>query len=145
MGVRELNQLATLGTNQVAEYIYGISLGHQGRQILEALADVKERQAAMFGDDNRSGRIPQLFDRYAKLSGSRRNSGLARDKHARLTRRRRELQTEIEELQGREDSISNELKGLRFLQSCHKPWKRIRDLQEELSRLPMVPTNPRKP
>lgn len=142
VGVRELNQLATLGTNQVAEYIYGISLGHQGRQILEALADVKERQASMFGEDNRSGRIPQLFDRYAKLSGSRRSSGLARDKHAKLTRRRRELLAEIDELQAREESISNELKGLRFLQSCHKPWKRTKDLQEELSRLPMVPTNP---
>ena len=44
VGVRELQQLATLGTNQVAQYIYGLSLGPQGRQILDALADVKERR-----------------------------------------------------------------------------------------------------
>lgn len=142
VGVRELQQLATLGTNQVAEYIYGLSLGPQGRQILDALADVKERRASMFGEDSRSGRIPQLFDKYAELSGSRRNSGLARDKHAKLTQRRRELLQEIEELQHREASVSNELRGLRFLQNCHKPWKRIRDLQEELSGLQVVPTNP---
>ncbi|MBC7964972.1 MAG: AAA family ATPase, partial [Fuerstia sp.] len=142
VGVRELQQLATLGTNQVAEYIYGLSLGPQGRQILDALADVKERRKSMFGEDNRSGRIPQLFDKYAGMSGSRRNSGLARDKHAKLTRRRRELLQEIEELQHRESSVSNELRGLRFLQNCHKPWKRIKELQEELSRLPVVPTNP---
>ena len=78
VGVRELQQLATLGTNQVAEYIYGLSLGPQGRQILDALADVKERRTSMFGDDNRSGRISLLFDKYASMSGSRRNSGLAR-------------------------------------------------------------------
>ena len=141
VGVRELQQLATLGTNQVAEYIYGLSLGHQGRQILEALGDVRERRAKMFGEDNRDGKIPQLFERYAKLSGGRKNSGAARDKHAKLTRRRRELTTEIEELQEREDTISNELRGLRFLQTCYKPWKRTKELQEELSRLPVVPTN----
>ncbi len=142
VGVRELQQLATLGTNQVAEYIYGLSLGPQGRQILDALADIKERRTSMLSEDNRSGRIPQLFDQYASMSGSRRSSGLARDKHARLTRRRRELLQEIEEFQHRESSVSNELRGLRFLQNCHKPWKRIRDLQEELSRLQVAPTNP---
>jgi uncharacterized protein YhaN len=142
VGVRELQQLATLGTNQVAEYIYGLSLGHQGRQILDALGDVRERRALMFGEDNRSGKIPQLFDRYAKLSAGRKNTGVARDKHAKLTRRRRELTTEIDELQQREDAIRNELRGLRFLQTCHKPWKRIRELQEELAKLPVIPTNP---
>jgi uncharacterized protein YhaN len=142
VGVRELNQLASLGTNQVAEYIYGLSLGRQGRQILDALSDLRERRSQMFGEDLKSGRIPQLFDRYAKLSGGRRNWGQARDKHARLTRRRRELTTEIEELQDREATVRNELKGLRFLQSCHKPWKRSKELQEELSHLPVVLTNP---
>ncbi len=95
VGVRELQQLATLGTNQVAEYIYGLSLGPQGRQILDALADVKDRRTAMFGADNRAGRIPMLFDRYAALSGKRRNTGAARDQHARLARRRQELIQEI--------------------------------------------------
>lgn len=141
VGVRELQQLATLGTNQVAEYIYGLSLGPQGRQILDSLADVKERRAGMFGKDNRTGKIPQLFEKYAKLSGGHRTAGVARDKHAKLTRRRRELTEEIEKLQHRESTITNELRGLRFLQACHKPWKRIRDLQEELSRLAVVPTN----
>ncbi len=142
VGVRELQQLATLGTHQVAEYIYGLSLGPQGRQILDALADVKARRTSMFAEDNRSGGIPELFDKYASMSGSRRNSGLARDKHAKLTRRRQELLLEIEELQKREGVVNNELHGLRFLQNCHKPWKRIRNLQEEQSRLPVVPTNP---
>ncbi len=142
VGVRELQQLATLGTNQVAEYIYGLSLGPQGRQILDALAEMKERRSSMFGEDKQSGRIPKLFDKYASLSGTRRNSGAARDQHARLTRRRQELIQEIEELQQREGNVRNELRGLRFLQNCHKPWKRIKELQEELSRLSVAPTNP---
>jgi predicted nucleic acid-binding Zn-ribbon protein len=84
----------------------------------------------------------ELFERYAKLSAGRKNVGVAREKHAKLTRRRRELTAEIDELQQREASVRNELRGLRFLQSCHKPWKRTKELQEELAELPVISTNP---
>ena len=142
VGVRELQQLATLGTDQVSEYIYGLSMGPQGRQILDSIAGVKERRQLMLRDQGKSGRLPELFDRYAKLSGKRPNIGQAREKHTRLTRRRRELNDRIQELQAREDAISNELYGLRFLQNVYKPWKRSRDLQDELQKLPYVHTNP---
>ncbi|MEZ6040074.1 MAG: AAA family ATPase [Planctomycetaceae bacterium] len=142
VGVRELQQLATLGTDQVSEYIYGLSMGPQGRQILDSIAGVKERRQRLFRDHGKAGTLPELFDRYARISGKRADVGKAREKHARLTRRRRELNDEIHELQQREDTITNELQGLRFLQSVHKPWKRSRDLQDELQKLPYVHTNP---
>ncbi len=142
VGVRELQQLATLGTDQVSEYIYGLSMGPQGRQILDSIASVKDRRLELFKNQGTAGTLPELFDRYSKLSGARRNIGQARDRHARLTRRRRELNEEIQELQTRESAISNELRGLRFLQSAYKPWKRSRDLQEELQKLPFVHSNP---
>ncbi|MEN9556185.1 MAG: hypothetical protein RLZZ232_2471 [Planctomycetota bacterium] len=142
VGVRELQQLSTLGTGQVAQYIYGLSLGPQGRQILAALAAVRGRRAEMFGEDQKTGRLPELFDRYAGLSTARKSAGAARDQHTRLTRRRNELTGLIEQLQQRESSLRNELKGLRFLQNCHKPWKRTQELKEELAKLPTVLGDP---
>jgi uncharacterized protein YhaN len=142
VGVRELQQLATLGTSQVAEYIYGLSLGPQGRQILEALSGIRERREALFSSDQQQGRIPELFDQYATLAGTQRNSGAAREQHARLTNRRNELLGEIGELQQQQNNARNELRGLKFLQLCHKPWKQIRDLKDEQSRLPLVTSNP---
>ena len=58
VGVRELQQLATLGTDQVSEYIYGLSMGPQGRQILDSIAGVKERRQLMLRDQGKSGRLP---------------------------------------------------------------------------------------
>ena len=55
VGVRELQQLSTLGSSQVAEYIYGLSLGPQGRQLLDALGDVKARRSALFSDSGKEG------------------------------------------------------------------------------------------
>lgn len=142
VGVRELQQLATLGTDQVSEYIYGLSMGPQGRQILDAIAGVRTRRQELLREQGAAGRLPELFERYAKLATTRRGRGQARDRHAQLTRRRCELTQEIEALQNREDAITRELRGLRFLQAAHKPWKRSRDLQDELQKLPLVPGNP---
>lgn len=142
VGVRELQQLSTLGSAQVAEYIYGLSLGPQGRQLLEALGDVKARRGALFAENGREGQLPDLFDRYSELTGSRLNRGEARETHARLVRRRRQLTDAISSLQTREDQIANELRGLRFLDSCYKPWRKSRDYQAELTSLPLYTHDP---
>jgi uncharacterized protein YhaN len=142
VGVRELHQLATLETDQVSEHIYGISLGPQGRQILNALGDVKDRATELFGDGCTTGRLPGLFEHYSSLSGHRRDGGVERARHATLVRRRLELNDDIDSLQSRESAVRNELRGMRFLQSCHNPWKRSRDLRDELGRLPVVLGDP---
>ena len=67
VGVRELQQLSTLGSEQVAEYIYGLSLGPQGRQLLDSLSDIRDRRTAMFSENGRNGQLPDLFDRYGDL------------------------------------------------------------------------------
>ncbi|MEQ9409704.1 MAG: AAA family ATPase [Fuerstiella sp.] len=142
VGVRELQQLSTLGSEQVAEYIYGLSLGPQGRQLLDSLGDVRRRRESLFSENGRQGQLPDLFSRYAELSVTPQNRGEAREQHARLVRRRRELNESISELQTRESQIANELRGLRFISSCHKPWKKIQDHKANLTRIPLVNHNP---
>ena len=144
VGVRELQQLSTLGSAQVAEYIYGLSLGPQGRQLLEALGDVRARRTALFAEEGREGQLPDLFNRYADLTGSRLNRGEARENHAKLVRRRLQLTDSISSLQTREDQIANELRGLRFLDACYKPWKKIRDYQGELNSLQLYTHDPKQ-
>ncbi len=142
VGVRELQQLSTLGSEQVAEYIYGLSLGPQGRQLLDSLSDIRNRRTAMFSENGRHGQLPDLFDRYADLSVSNRGKGESREQHARLVRHRSELNKSISELQTRESQIANELRGLRFIKSCYKPWKKIGDHKNELTKIPLINHNP---
>ncbi len=142
VGVRELQQLSTLGSNQVAEYIYGLSLGPQGRQLLDSLADVRSRRGALLSDGGRLGQLPDLFERYSTLSASTTKKGQSREQHSKLVRRRNQLTKAINELQSRESQIANELRGLRHLSNCHKPWKKIQDCKSEISRLPLINHNP---
>lgn len=144
VGIRELQQLSTLSSDQVAEYIYGLSLGPAGRQLLAAMADIRQRRTALLSSDGEHGRFPELFDSYAQLSGSRSATGAAREKHTRLTRKRNELTEAIAVLQGRQDTVENELRGLRFLRNCYKPWKRVQQLQEELRGIPLIQHSPQQ-
>lgn len=144
VGVRELQQLSTLGSEQVAEYIYGLSLGPDGRRLLDALGDIRDRRTALFSADGREGQLPDLFDRYADLTVSHHKKGEAREQHTRLVKRRRELHDAIQQLQTREGQIANELRGLRFISSCYKPWKKIRDYQAEIGKLPLYPHDPKQ-
>ena len=75
VGVRELQQLSTLGSEQVAEYIYGLSLGPQGRQLLDSIGAMKQRRAALMDEDGVQGRLPELFEQYAELSGGESPNG----------------------------------------------------------------------
>lgn len=142
VGVRELQQLSTLGSSQVAEYIYGLSLGPLGRQLLESLGDIRNRRSALFSQEGSEGQLPDLFARYAELSVVPTNKGETREQHARLVRRRQELTTAVETLQQRDDEIAGELRGLRFISSCYTPWKKIRDYHAELAALPVINHNP---
>ena len=142
VGVRELQQLSTLGSNQVAEYIYGLSLGPVGRQLLESLGDIRDRRKTLFSENGREGQLPDLFESYSELSVAQGNKGEAREKHARLVRRRQELTKAVDTLQTREGQITNELQGLRFISSCYTPWKKIRDYQAELASLPIISHSP---
>lgn len=142
LGVRELQQLSTLGSAQVSEYIYGLSLGPQGRQLLRAIGDIKLRRSALLTEDGTEGRLPELFSNYVDLSASTHRDGESRERHATLTRQRSELTSRIAELQSRHSEVEAELRGLRFVSTCYKPWKRIRELNEILAELPVVRHSP---
>ena len=137
-----MQQLSTLGSEQVAEYIYGLSLGPQGRQLLDAIGDLKQRRQALMDEDGLAGRLPELLEQYTDLSGGNSPNGKTRDKHTKLTRERNRLQTSIDDLQNRESQINDELRGLRFINSCYKPWKKIRDLNEQLQSIPLIQHSP---
>ena len=142
LGVRELQQLSTLGSEQVGEYIYGLSLGPHGRQLLKAVGDVRQRQLALLSHEGTQGRLPELFGNYVQLTANARRDDETREEHARFTRRRSELLQKIGQLQVRQTEIENELRGLRFLSSCFQPWKRISELNEVLSELPVIRHSP---
>ncbi len=136
IGLKELQQLATMDSEDVADRIYGLSLGSEGRALLAAIADVRESRLQLLDAKHNQGRLPDLFDRYEQLLAEGPRYDGSREKHAALCRERGELEQQIDQLRRRENVLDSNLTGYRHLQRCSGPWNRIRTLQAELAGLP---------
>lgn len=138
IGVKELQQLATMDRSEVAERIYGLSLGPEGRALLHAMSDVRESRQGLLDPTRQSGQLPLLFSRYEDLVANGSAFDPSRENHAKLCRERDELTRQIEDLRRRQNLAESNLTGCRHLQRCWKPWHRSREIQKELNSLPLT-------
>lgn len=137
IGVKELQQLATMESTEVAERIYGLSLGPEGQALLNAIADVRESRYALLDGTRNTGQLPGLFGKYENLLSTGQTFDRSREQHASLCREREHLEKRIEELRRRQNICESNLTGHRHLQRCWQPWNRIRSIQAELHSLPV--------
>ncbi|MFK7818061.1 MAG: AAA family ATPase [Planctomycetaceae bacterium] len=138
IGIKELQQLATMESSEVAERIYGLSLGPEGKALLHAISDVRDSRLELLNGKNNTGQLPNLFGQYENLLANPPALDRSREKHAALCREREHLEERIEELRRRQNVTESNLTGHRHLQRCWQPWNRIRSVQSELNSLPVV-------
>lgn len=143
IGLRELQQLATLSDDEAAQRIYGITLGPEGQRLL----DVSRRAEA---DRNRlldpriapgqrpSGELLQLFDEHDCLQSQLDALQTQRDEYAGLAERRDETEREISLLKQQQTGVRQKLRGQLLLQRAHAPWHRLQECERQLTELPEV-------
>ena len=139
LGIYELQELATLEHEAVAEHVHGVSLGPAGRRFLRA-ADAAENEARglLVRDDAGDvvgGRIADLLrerrslsNRLAALPDGRAAAGELRIESDRLAKTAAKL--ERKKKRARQD-----LRGRRYAETVHGPWRQVRDLRAELNKL----------
>ena len=138
IGLRELQQLATLERDDVANQIYSISLGHEGQRLLDAGWQTEVERDRLFNLQDRSGELGELFDRYDQLSEELEPLANRRERHAEICAERDRLEALIRDLKTRQAGMQSQLRGHIFLERVWAPWNRARVLQAELDELPNI-------
>ncbi len=92
IGLSELQELATLDGEDVAQQIFGISLGPEGQRILQAREALDQQRTQLVRDDRKAGelvtlarRLEALDRQLAGMNGSSRRHRELRDEQDRLT------------------------------------------------------------
>lgn len=136
VGLPELQQFATLSSDQVASHLYGMTLGPQGRLLMELPGRVEGELTRLIGNNGEEGDIPKLLKRHEELS--RQAAGIARqrDRYRELIRKKRDLDERIAKHRERQAVLQANLRGLSFMEKVHPPWSRMRDCRLELQQLP---------
>ena len=139
LGIYELQELATLEHEAVAEHVHGVSLGPAGRRFLLA-ADAAETEARGLlvrndAGDAVGGRIAELLrerrslsDKLAALPNGRAAAGELRGEGEKLAKTAAKLERKKKRLR-------LDLRGRRYAEKVHGPWRQVRDLRAELKKL----------
>ena len=143
IGLRELQQLATLSDDEAAQRIYGITLGPEGQRLLDisrrADADRNRLLNPKFSATQRpTGELLELFDEHDRLQARIESLRAQRDDYASLATERDQTEQEISNLKQRQSGIQHELRGHLLLQRAHVPWQRLQECERQLAELPDV-------
>jgi len=138
VGLKELQELATLRDAEVARHIYGLSLGPEGTTLLAAARSAEIESARFYDPDTGTGELVDLLERDALLSDEIRTFDLLRGFHTDLRQEKTGLETDISELKLRQQGMQSQLQGHRFLDRIHAPWKQVLEYRDELGSLPII-------
>ncbi len=131
IGLSELQELAVLDAEDVAQHIYGMSLGPEGERILRARSSFEKQRQRLLSDDRKAGELVRLASRLEELDRELAGLGDVSQKHQLLRAEKQRLLSEIESAQKRRSELTHQLRGCRFLDRVYAPWNRARQLQSE--------------
>jgi len=136
IGLPELQQLAALTGDEVAQHIYGLSLGPEGDQIFRAHSGLSEQEHKLINPAERQGDVFTHLQRVAQLDRDLARHAPATEKYLRLQSSLRKLEQDLEEGQALRADWDHDLKARRFLARVWGPWKKERQLRAEHAKLP---------
>ena len=135
VGLPELQQFATLTADQVGDHLYGMTLGPQGRVLME-LPNRAHGELSHLISGSGESLIPTLMKRHEELLRQSGNTTRQRDRYRELLLKKEELEGKITRQRGRQAELQTNLKGFSHLEKIHPSWARCRELRRELEVLP---------
>ncbi len=138
IGLREIQELGTLQDGEVADRIYGLTLGPDGQKLINSAERFRLQQAKLLDPAMRSGRLAELLDRYESVNVELRNQDKRQRQHRELCRERTRLETEIADHKQRQAGLQHELRGNLLMQRIYGPWEKTQRCEQELRELKVV-------
>jgi uncharacterized protein YhaN len=109
IGLYELQELATLESNEVAEHIYSLSLGLDGQQLLRLIEDVRQECNELLNVETGRGKLADLDEEVAKIDVQLEQVTGLRRKHAQLCGEQDRWEESIVEFKQRQPGLVYQL------------------------------------
>jgi len=138
IGLQELQELATLHHDEVADHIYGLTLGPEGKQLLEASADVQRRSVRLLDGECANGLLADLLRRDLELSQAVDSEAAKQEMYFEHRRKLADLDVQIADLKSRQNGMQSQLRGHMFLERAWTPWMQVREYEQQLDDIPAV-------
>jgi uncharacterized protein YhaN len=142
IGLYELQELATLEDNEVAEHIYSLSLGLDGQQLLDLIQEVRAERSEILDAEAGTGTLAEAHAEIDEIDQQLEEKAGARRKYEQLLVEQDEWEETIVELKQRQQGLEHQLRGHEYMERVHEPWLKVRQIERQLAKLPDLPDFP---
>lgn len=139
IGLRELQELSTLQSDEVTDRIYGLTLGPKGKQLIQAERIAAERKKKLFQiskGGELAGQFVPAMESYSQSKFQQQRFEQNLQAYRDLLEEEQEVRVRIADQKKRQAGLHSELRGHKLLLQAWLPWSREQKIQKELNQLP---------
>jgi uncharacterized protein YhaN len=136
LGLPELQQLGTLEDEDVAQHIYAMTLGPEGRRLQAVSPHLQAGRRRLIDLDRQTGRLVELQQRQADLQRRLAEEPARQARYRQLINRLHDLEGRVESLTSDQQVCQSNLVGANHLHRVWGPWSQSRRCRQELTKLP---------
>lgn len=133
VGLRELQELATLSDTKAAELLYTISAGLDRVALVEVMHALEQSRNRLLDAGGGPCQITQLIAERQKLRGGQEHSQTAIRRYERLADERDMLQREAQSLEATNHQLQHEVRIAEIALTVRDRWQRRAELDEQLA------------
>ncbi len=143
VSLRELQELAALGDTQAADLLYNLSIGVDGRWVLEVMRDLEGSRRRIINGPDAPAQLLQLLAERDRLRRQAAELRKAEGTYPALLDQRRQLDTDISALQSQRCQVQEELRRVELAARLAQPWQQRSTIEQQLAGLPSTEISPR--
>lgn len=136
IGLPELQTLASLEAQEVAEHIYSVSMGLEGRRLLRLIDETRQKRSAILDIEHGTGTLTQKHAYLEALDRQLEGGHETRRRYGKLSDDRRRLEDSIIDAKDRQRGLEEQLRGHEYMDLVWEPWRKVQKLEHELAKLP---------
>jgi|GEM_PF-297631 len=142
IGLNELQELGTLHGDQVAQHIYGLSLGPEGQAILDVSDQLTQSRQKLLSSDLKTGKLVDLYQQLDDVNLKLGDLEQQAQRFFKLSNELQQSQADSDSLKKRKAGLQYQIRGHRFLDRAWRPWQEVQTLHQKLKRLPAISSFP---
>jgi uncharacterized protein YhaN len=142
VGLRDMQELATLNATTAGQFLYSLTTGLDRVSLFEVTRELETSRRRLLAADERPSQIPHLLSQREKLQAELQELGEITSRYADLSAQRNQLNDEVEQLQAQIAHCKQEIVLLELSSLLREKWDKRAGVEREITALGTIPKIP---
>jgi len=135
VGLRELQQLGTLGDTKAAELLYNLTAGLDRVSLVEVMCELETSRNRILDAGGGPSQVTRLLDQREKLRLEIEELGKSTRRYGRLAAQREQLQREVNRLEEENHHVERQARAVETAIAVRQRWAQRIELDDQLAAL----------